>query len=36
MISVLSLYGLSPSDRSRLKAQEQAGDPLDEFLKESV
>jgi P27 family predicted phage terminase small subunit len=35
MISILSLYGLSPSDRSRLRATDQAEvDPLDAFKKE--
>jgi P27 family predicted phage terminase small subunit len=33
MISVLSLYGLSPSDRSRLKATEAVEDEFDKFLR---
>ncbi len=36
MISTLGLFGLNPSDRSRLKASEQTADPLDEFLKENA
>jgi P27 family predicted phage terminase small subunit len=36
MLSILSLYGLSPSDRSRLRATEQTEeDPLDKFLREN-
>jgi P27 family predicted phage terminase small subunit len=35
MISVLSLYGLTPSDRSRLRASEKDDvDPLEKFLRE--
>jgi P27 family predicted phage terminase small subunit len=36
MVGILATFGLTPSDRSRLKAQEQTDDPLDRFLRESV
>jgi P27 family predicted phage terminase small subunit len=36
MISLLSLYGLSPSDRSRLKATESVEDEFDKFLREKT
>ena len=34
MISVLSLYGLSPSDRSRMKATEETVDEFEKFMRE--
>jgi P27 family predicted phage terminase small subunit len=37
MLSVLSSYGLTPSDRSRLRATDRGEvDPLDEFLRQTV
>jgi P27 family predicted phage terminase small subunit len=37
MVTILSLFGLNPSDRGRLRASEKdAVDPFDQFIRESV